>query len=297
MRTGYIYSPRSPNIHSRLIYIFPCRANPRYRSNDQLNPRDSAFCEGDEQRHHEQHRGEELQGGDAGPSPVCHVQRGEERILRLLHRSSERDQGDGGLPVRNSRDGGQVIRASEPQRQLERNDEGTYRETGGYRAGFVVGDSRKGENRRLYGALLRSGGPVHHDAEDQDIHLVVQVPDRAGKRSLVLHPSCLLLHQRSALDLRSLVPVQLSEQQGEVQGRRRKEGIQHEGVLLVLHDFFDTAGWRRGSEEPFRKTGCGYLVVVRVHHYRLLHGEPCGVPDCFQIRDTDRDIGGSQQTV
>ena len=46
-----------------------------------------------------------------------------------------------------------------------------------------------------------------------------------------------------------LCPLFCTEQHGEVQGRRREEILQLQGVPVVLHDIAYSAGRRRSSQE------------------------------------------------
>lgn len=49
------------------------------------------LCKVNEQRRNEHHSGEKLSSGHCYSSAICNVQRGEERVLWFLHRSSQRD--------------------------------------------------------------------------------------------------------------------------------------------------------------------------------------------------------------
>jgi hypothetical protein len=72
-------------------------------------------------------------------------------------------------------------------------------------------------------------------------------------------------------------PVQLPEQSRQVQRRRGKARVQPARVPVVLHDVPDAAGRRRGAEKSVRPPGRRHLVALRVHHHRLVHGQPGGV--------------------
>lgn len=149
-----------------------------------------------------------------------------------------------------------------------------------------MGDGRAREGRGLHRALLRSGWSNDHDAEDEDDDVALQVSHRAGERCLALYTGGLLLHQLPHVDVRSLVALQLPEQSREVQGRRREERVQSQGVLLVLHDFSDSSGRRRGAEKFIRQIGGGYMVALRIHHHRILHSESGGFPHSVQTGNT-----------
>lgn len=63
----------------------------------------------------------------------------------------------------------------------------------------------------------------------------------------------------------------------------------NEGTLLI--------GRRRGAQEPQWAAGGGDMVAVRVHHHRLVHGEPGRIPHRVTTRHAHRVPGRTQQAV
>lgn len=66
------------------------------------------------------------------------------------------------------------------------------------------------------------------------------------------------------MGIRQVEPLQLPEQSGEVQGRRREARVHPQGVSMVLYDVTDTARRRGGAQEPQRETAGCHLVAVWV---------------------------------
>jgi len=116
-------------------------------------------------------------------------------VVRLLRGPAGRDSRDRALRVRDTRGGGPAVRIAERERQLERHDEGADRQARRHCPELSVGDGGTREGRGLHGALLRPGRADDHDAEVEDVDIALQVPHRAGERSLALHSGGLLLHQ------------------------------------------------------------------------------------------------------
>ena len=99
---------------------------------------------------------------------------------------------------------------------MERNDKGVERQARGHRTRSIIGHGRKRKRRRLHGSLLRSRWNFHTDDEAEERNIALQVSYGTGERRVAVHSRLLLLHELADVALRSLVPVQLSEQSREV---------------------------------------------------------------------------------